>query len=313
MFVGKHSSKRNLVWIAVVVIVVLFLSQQKIAYSVRQTGLPNDIEPAWSPDGQFITFVSDRSGELGLWLMNSDGSDIHEITPSGAGLVTSPSWSPDGQQIAFMNYTDGLYEIWITSIDGFESRTIRAEQVEMGLLFSGYAVWDRTGCCITVGGQVDGQADIWLVDIETLNGDNLTQSRRIEYAMDWSPDGNNLIFSAFDVNYLDNSLDLWNLDIADQTTDRLTENAEPDLGAAWSPNGEQIAFATDVDGSRDVWLMSADGSDSVNLTPDSTDFTEYSPGWSPDGCCIAFTSNRTSHYSIWVLDLNEQSLTNLTK
>lgn len=313
MSMWKNGSNRIIVPVAAVLLLVSFLSQAQITYSARQTSLPNDIEPTWSPDGQFITFVSDRNGELGLWLMDSDGSDIHEITPSGVELVTSPSWSPDSQQIAFMGYTDGIYEIWITSIDGSESRTIHAEEVEIGLLFSAYAVWDRTGCCITVVGMLDGQADIWLVDIGILKADNLTQSRRIEYSMDWSPDGNNLTFSAFDVNYLDNSLDLWNLSTTNQTLDHLTENTAPDLGATWSPNGEHIAFATDIDGSRDVWLMRADGSDLENLTPDSAEFNDYSPSWSPHGCCIAFTSNRTGHYSIWVLDLSQKSLTNLAK
>jgi Tol biopolymer transport system component/tetratricopeptide (TPR) repeat protein len=47
------------------------------------TNLANDGLPAWSPDGQRIAFLSDRGGIWAIHLMNPDGSDQHQLVPTG--------------------------------------------------------------------------------------------------------------------------------------------------------------------------------------------------------------------------------------
>ena len=54
----------------------------------------------WSPDGTHIAFVSTRSGNVDLFVMNADGSDVQQLTNTGE-RVRHPTWSPDGSQIAF--------------------------------------------------------------------------------------------------------------------------------------------------------------------------------------------------------------------
>ena len=61
-------------------------------------GLPFDTQPVYSPDGQWIAFVSDRSGADNIWLVHPDGSGLHQVSfgDDDTGLV-SPAWSPDGK------------------------------------------------------------------------------------------------------------------------------------------------------------------------------------------------------------------------
>ena len=59
----------------------------------------------WSPDGSQVTFAAawksnGRGRGTALYVVNSDGSGLRQITPSGLGAV-SAQWSPDGQLIAF--------------------------------------------------------------------------------------------------------------------------------------------------------------------------------------------------------------------
>lgn len=58
----------------------------------------NSSSPAWSPDGKKIAFTSPSIyGKGGIWIINTDGSDLRQLTDSGV----APVWSPDGQYIAY--------------------------------------------------------------------------------------------------------------------------------------------------------------------------------------------------------------------
>ena len=73
------------------------------------------------------------------------------------------------------------------------------------------------------------------------------------------------------------------------------------LGAAVSPDGTRIAFDAEVDGSRQVWVMNADGSDPEPVT-DEIEAVE--PTWSPDGRHLAYTGIATDGLrTIFIVDL----------
>lgn len=73
------------------------------------TGGPCDEEePQWSPDGQWILFASNRTGDADnnartdLWLIRPDGSEVRRLTFGDVGAVW-PRWSPDGRHVAFVS------------------------------------------------------------------------------------------------------------------------------------------------------------------------------------------------------------------
>ena len=74
----------------------------------------NDGQPAWSPAGLALTFVSDRDGNWEIYAINADGSWLRRITddPATDGL---PEWSLDGMRIAFRSDRDGQWAIWVAS------------------------------------------------------------------------------------------------------------------------------------------------------------------------------------------------------
>ena len=80
-----------------------------------------DDAPAWFPDGQKIAFVSYRNVlEGGIFIMNTDGSNIVELTNSGEDY---PSWSPDGTQLACTHFGTNVH-IGIINVDGGDLRLI---------------------------------------------------------------------------------------------------------------------------------------------------------------------------------------------
>ena len=60
------------------------------------TGMAYETQPRFSPDGESVAFISDRSGGDALWTMRLDLTDTTRVAGGGSSLMLSPEWSPDG-------------------------------------------------------------------------------------------------------------------------------------------------------------------------------------------------------------------------
>ncbi len=75
-----------------------------------------DRGPVFSPSGERVCFWAwDRSYRAGLWIANSDGSGLKQLTSGGMDMV--PRWSPDGKTILFESGRGGNMEIWSMVLD----------------------------------------------------------------------------------------------------------------------------------------------------------------------------------------------------
>ncbi|HSF54050.1 MAG TPA: amidohydrolase family protein [Algoriphagus sp.] len=88
-----------------------------------RSGLANDLQPRFSPDGKKILFTSDAGGGDNIWVMNADGSDPKQITKETFRLLNNGVWSPDGQYIFARKHFSsgrslGAGEIWMYHITG---------------------------------------------------------------------------------------------------------------------------------------------------------------------------------------------------
>ncbi|SPD75286.1 hypothetical protein PITCH_A510021 [uncultured Desulfobacterium sp.] len=93
----------------------------------------NNAYPAWSPDGNWIIFVSDRDGEgyLDIWIMDSMGQNMQKVRDCGPDCY-SPTFSPDGLKIAFKQ-GENIYTI---NLDGSD-----LTQVTFSGNYTGQPVW----------------------------------------------------------------------------------------------------------------------------------------------------------------------------
>ncbi|MGQ9734811.1 MAG: TolB family protein [Candidatus Bipolaricaulia bacterium] len=79
---------------------------------------------------------------------------------------------------------------------------------------------------------------------------------------------------------------------------RLTAPESSEVEPSWSPDGAKIAFSSDLNGSRDIWLIDPEG---TLLTPVTSDpAADRHPVWSPNGRVIAFESDRAGDWGIWM-------------
>lgn len=75
-----------------------------------------DFDPAWSPIGQQIAFVSDRTGINQIWLVDLEangGERFRPLAPNASIIQKDPAWSPDGRYLAWSGQQDGLWRIFV--------------------------------------------------------------------------------------------------------------------------------------------------------------------------------------------------------
>jgi hypothetical protein len=125
---------------------------EKLFASVRQ-----EMDPAYSPDGKSIAFVSNRSGHWNLWMGNADGSGLRELGAQSL-LPFHPAWSLDSREIAFDSKASGNSEIWLISAAGGAARRLAA-------MPGGAEVpsWSQDGKRIIFYTNAEGSRQIWEV------------------------------------------------------------------------------------------------------------------------------------------------------
>lgn len=124
--------------------------------------------PAWSPDGRWIAFFSDESGEYELYIMQSDGrGETRRLTFDGglpSGFRYDPIWSPDSKHILWSDKTSSLY---LTTLETGETRFVDYD--EWGGRGIRSPQWSHDSRWITYAKQAGDRltSSIWLYDIET--------------------------------------------------------------------------------------------------------------------------------------------------
>ena len=126
--------------------------------AIRQfTQVGNNIGPIWTPDGERITFASDRDGPMSIYWQNADGSGVAErITVPDEGIAHRPeAWSPDGRTLSFTAYGSEnaarplgvapyTMSIWTLSLEGDDEAALFFDQPdsdEWGSEFSPDGRW----------------------------------------------------------------------------------------------------------------------------------------------------------------------------
>jgi Tol biopolymer transport system component/tRNA A-37 threonylcarbamoyl transferase component Bud32 len=91
--------------------------------------LATDRQPAYSPDGRFVVFSSNRTGNLDLWLLDRGSRALRQLTDD-ASQDWDPGFSADGRRVLFSSSRGGHLEIWSIDVDGSNARQLSHDGVD---------------------------------------------------------------------------------------------------------------------------------------------------------------------------------------
>jgi Tol biopolymer transport system component len=295
-------------------------------------GLAAVSAPAWATfpgtNGR-IAFASNGTGDLDVYTMNPDGSDVVNVTadPSIPGFDFEPDWSPDGTKIAFRSGQGAAGEIYTMNADG-----TGLTQLTSNSLIKDYSpAWSPDGSMIAFSSNRNDPHPDTCIDLAGCNDDIFvmpaTGGSPIQVTFDsgadefpqFSPDGTLIAYqSEVSGEFAIYTVNLGTLAVTKLTADSL-KAVDPD----YSPDGTKIAFANNYclsaknkpkDCRSDIFVMNADGGSVTQLTHTSGN-NQYT-GWSPEGDKIVFSHSNfegTKAGQIYVMNSDGTGLTRITQ
>jgi len=152
-----------------------------------------DRSPAWSPDGKYISWFSDESGEYQLFYSDQYGNDLKKIPLRNVHMYESPVWSPDSKYISFVDTDRNLWLLEISSgtlakvaNEGFDhpERTI-------------YPVWSADSKWIAYVARLESEYNaVFVYSVEQQKSFQVTDGMSDCISPAWDKDGKYLFFLA---------------------------------------------------------------------------------------------------------------------
>ena len=232
----------------------------------------------WAPDGQSMIFMADLGTGQGIWQVNADGSDFHEVfaAPPGSGLDDGPAFTPDGTTIIFTRCCprSSGYGLWRIHADGTGLRIVTTETVapKVDGPSDNLPQVSPDGRTIAFHRNANGNR-IATVNIAGGRLRELTPAGFDAQIPNWSPDGNRIVFQSI----FQSEANVWAVNPDGSGLTQLTFDGAS-LNPSYSPDGTKIIFGhQNNDGERDLFTMNPDGSGVSQLTHTAT--SERFPQW----------------------------------
>lgn len=157
--------------------------------NLTNTSNAHDKWARWSPDGKKIAFVSDRTGEDQIYLIDQDGSGEPEALTTGFQVMLyEPKWSPDGKRIAFSDKDGKLFVLTVAD------KTVK-EIADDEFGFIRDHVWSANGGHLAFSmSNLNGYRSIYIWSVEDGELKRITDDYFDEYNPAWDVEGNYLYY-----------------------------------------------------------------------------------------------------------------------
>ncbi|MGA7540087.1 MAG: S9 family peptidase [Steroidobacteraceae bacterium] len=244
--------------------------------------------PEWSPNGSYISFLSDRKGKVEgtqVWVLSRRGGEARQLTDvrKKQGEIKAYRWSPDGKRLLLTIHTGGT-----VSANAFNDE--REKKYLPPIVITNYLFKQD------IVGYVTAKSHTFLYLYDTATGKATKLTADEKYDEDggaWSPDGKEIAFLSNHTAQPERDITANVFVVAAKAGSeprQLTHYAGEDAGPlAWSPDGKEIAFLRG--GPVKYWqyqenrlaVIAAEGNGHAKVVTANFDRPIEDPQWMPDG------------------------------
>ena len=245
--------------------------------------------------GKTLVYGMDENTDLiRLWQLDLETLDSKPYYESVNRHHVEAAFSKDGRYVAYTECTGNLTAHFVIK-DLQEKKDYFVKHSGRGGTRS--PAFAPNNSVVVYAFAEKGPQQLWSVDMEAKNKNQLTQCEGISNWPSFTPDGKTIVFS----NSRENNYEIYSMNADGANEERLTKNGIMDIRPVVSPDGKQIAFTSTRDGFYNVYVMNIDGSN-VRQVTDNEERDDY-PAWHPDEKQLAVVSERKGKFDLYMVEV----------
>lgn len=239
-------------------------------------------QPAWSPDGKKLAYISPCSGkndqypQSSLFVFDLESNESQQLLADSGSF--EPAWSPDGTKIAFASLREGFLAVYTINLS---DKTVTALTPPSNTLQSRQPAWSPDGSQIVYTVKRSSIFRIWTMNADGSNQLQLFRAggSNADYLPAWSPDGLSIFFSESNSEITAPS-SLRQFILGSEQTPQVLPIQQPVVDVNFSPDGNWIVYESPH--TRNILIYNLSGStlpQPLRLVDDNT--TDFDPAWRP--------------------------------